>query len=257
MTPYVAEVLGTLILVTLGDSVVANVVLSKTKGHNSGWIVITAGWAFAVAIAAYCVGTISGAHLNPAVTLGLVAIGKFDAALAPGYIAAQMAGGILGGILVWLTYLPHWRETSDPAAKLGVFCNAPAIRNVPANLLTEIIGTAMLVLALLAVLTPENLIPGSGFKEGFGPALVGVIVWSVGISLGGPTGYAINPARDLGPRIAHAFLPIAGKGGSDWGYAWIPVVGPIIGGITGALIYKALWLAAPAITMPVPPSPPL
>lgn len=243
MTPFIAELLGTMILVTLGDGVVANVLLNKSKGQNAGWLVVTAGWAFAVTIAVYCVGPISGAHLNPAVTLGMAAIGKFGWALVPGYIAAQMIGAILGGALVWLAYLPHWKETDDKGAKLGVFCTAPAIRNVPANLLTEIIATAVLVLGLLAILTPENLVPDSGFKEGIGPALVGLIVWSIGLSLGGPTGYAINPARDLGPRIAHALLPIAGKGGSDWGYAWIPVVGPILGGIAGAFIYKLLWAA--------------
>jgi glycerol uptake facilitator protein len=243
MTPFIAESIGTMILVTLGDGVVANVLLNKSKGQNAGWIVVTAGWAFAVTIAVYCTVAISGAHLNPAVTLGMAAIGKFDWSLVPGYIAAQVIGGILGGVLVWLAYLPHWKETSDQPTKLGVFCTAPAIRNAPANLLTEIIGTFVLVVGLLAILTPQNLVPDSGFKEGFGPALVGVLVWAIGLSLGGPTGYAINPARDLGPRIAHALLPIAGKGGSDWGYAWIPIIGPIAGGIAGAFLYKLLWAA--------------
>jgi glycerol uptake facilitator protein len=251
MTPFLAELLGTMILITLGDGVVANVLLNKSKGQNAGWIVITAGWAFAVAIAVYCVGAVSGGHLNPAVTLGLAAIGKFKWALVPSYLAAQVIGAALGGALVWLAYLPHWRETEDRGTKLGVFCTAPAIRNAPANLLTEIIGTAILVLGVLAILTPQNLLPNSGFTEGLGPALVGVLVWSIGLSLGGPTGYAINPARDLGPRIAHAILPIAGKGGSDWGYAWIPIVGPIIGGIVGAIFYKLLWVASvPALSAP-------
>ncbi|MDP3073115.1 MAG: MIP/aquaporin family protein [Opitutaceae bacterium] len=241
MTPFVAEVLGTAILITLGDGVVANVVLNKTKGQNSGWIVITTGWALAVALAVYCVSAISGAHLNPAVTIGLAAIGKFSWALVPGYIAAQMLGAFLGAVVVWLAYLPHWGATTDQGGKLAVFCTGPAIRRPFANLITEIIGTAVLVLGVLAVLRPENLVPNTGFDKAFAPFLVGLIVWSIGLSLGGPTGYAINPARDLGPRLAHALLPIAGKGGSDWGYAWVPVVGPIIGGVLGALVFKCCW----------------
>lgn len=240
MKPFIGELVGTMLLVLFGDGVVANVVLRQTKGHNSGWIVITAGWAMAVTFAVYCVNAASGAHLNPAVTLGLAAIGRFDVALVPGYLAAQMIGGILGAILVWASYLPHWRVTEDPASKLGVFCTAPAIRSTAANLLCELIGTAVLVYGVLAILSPQNLIPNSGFDKGFAPVLVGVMVWAIGLSLGGPTGYAINPARDLGPRIAHALLPIPGKGTSDWGYAWIPVVGPILGGVVGALIWKAL-----------------
>jgi glycerol uptake facilitator protein len=243
MTAFTGELIGTLILVTLGDGVVANVLLNKSKGQNAGWMVITTGWAFAVAVAVYCVGSISGAHLNPAVTLGLAGIGRFDWALVPTYLAAQLLGAMLGATLVWLAYLPHWRETSDPAAKLGIFCTAPGIRHTAGNLLTEIIGTAMLVLGVLAILSPKNLIPGSGFDTGLGPFLVGTLVWSIGLSLGGPTGYAINPARDLGPRLAHALLPIAGKGGSDWSYAWIPVVGPLVGGLLGALFYKLCWPA--------------
>lgn len=244
MSAPLAELLGTMILVLLGDGVVANVVLKNTKGHNSGWIVITAGWGFAVAVAVYCTGTISGAHLNPAVTLGLAAIGRFEWALVPGYIAAQMAGAFLGAVLVWLAYLPHWKGTEDQGAKLAVFCTGPAIRHTVGNIVCEIIGTAVLVLGVLAILTPENLVPGSGFDKGFAPALVGMLVWSIGLSLGGPTGYAINPARDLGPRLAHFVLPIPGKGGADWSYAWIPVVGPVIGGILGALLYQGLWPAA-------------
>jgi glycerol uptake facilitator protein len=243
MNAFTAELMGTLILVTLGDGVVANVLLNKSKGQNAGWIVITAGWAFAVTVAVYCVGSISGGHLNPAVTLGLASIGKFDWALVPSYVAAQMIGAVLGATLVWLAYLPHWKETSDQGAKLGVFCTAPAIRNSAANLLTEIIGTAALVLGVLAIGAKTNLKPEFGWDTGFGPALVGVLVWSIGLSLGGSTGYAINPARDFGPRIAHALLPIAGKGGSDWSYAWIPVLGPVIGGLLGALIFKLLWHA--------------
>ena len=243
MSPFTAELVGTMILVTLGDGVVANVLLHKSKGQNAGWIVVTAGWAFGVAVAAYCVNAISGAHLNPAITLGLAAIGKFEMAKVPGYLLAQFLGGCLGGVVVWLAYLPHWRETADPSAKLGVFCTAPAIRKPMQNLVTEIIGTFILVLGVLAILSPRNLVPNSGFDTGFAPFLVGVLVWSIGLSLGGPTGYAINPARDLGPRLAHFILPIAGKGGSDWSYAWVPVVGPIIGGVLGALFYKLLWPA--------------
>ena len=243
MSPFVAELLGTMLLIILGDGVVANVVLNKTKGQNAGWMVITAGWAFAVTVAVYAVGTFSGAHLNPAVTIGLAAIGKVAWASVPGYVAAQLFGAFIGATIVWLAYLPHWAVTSGQDAKLAVFCTGPAIRNTIANLLTEVIGTAVLVLGVLTILTPKNLNPEHGWNVGFGPALVGVIVWAIGLSLGGPTGYAINPARDLGPRLAHAALPIAGKGGSDWGYAWIPVAGPIIGGLLAAFLYKALWPA--------------
>jgi glycerol uptake facilitator protein len=243
MSPLLAEFLGTALLIVLGDGVVANVVLSQTKGNNSGWIVITTGWAFAVTIAVYCVNSISGAHLNPAVSISLATIGVFPWAKVPGYIAMQIAGGFLGGVIVWLAYLPHWKATPDPTSKLGVFSTIPAIRQSGANLVAEIIGGGMLVLALLAVISPANFVPGSDLAKGFGPMLVGVIVAAIGLSLGGPTGYAINPARDLGPRIAHALLPISGKGGSDWGYAWIPIVGPIVGGVLGALGYQLIWKA--------------
>ena len=243
MPPFLAELLGTMLLIILGDGVVANVVLNKTKGQNSGWIVITAGWAFAVTVAVYAVGTFSGAHLNPAVTIGLASIGKFPWASVPTYVAAQMIGAFVGATIVWLAYLPHWAVTESQPSKLAVFCTAPAIRSPIPNLITEIIGTAVLVLGVLAILTPKNLNPDYGWNVGLGPALVGIIVWAIGLSLGGPTGYAINPARDLGPRLAHAVLPIAGKGNSDWGYAWIPVAGPLIGGVIAAVLYKALWPA--------------
>jgi len=243
MSPFLAELLGTMLLIILGDGVVANVVLNQTKGQNSGWIVITAGWAFAVTVAVYAVGTFSGAHLNPAVTIGLASIGKFSWALVPLYIAAQLLGAFLGATIVWLAYLPHWTVTENQGSKLAVFCTAPAIRNPLSNLVTEIIGTGVLVLGVLAILTPKNLNPAYGWNVGLGPALVGIIVWAIGLSLGGPTGYAINPARDLGPRIAHALLPIRGKGGSDWSYAWIPVAGPILGGLIAAFLYKTLWSA--------------
>lgn len=243
MSPFLAELLGTMILVLFGDGVVANVVLKQTKGHGGGLIAITTGWAMAVTFAVYCVNAFSGAHLNPAVTIGLAAIGKFAWAQVPLYVAAQMLGAILGAVLVWLAYLPHWGATEDEASKLGVFCTAPAIRSPLANVLCEVIGTAVLVLGVLAILSPQNLVPNTGFDKGFAPALVGVMVWAIGLSLGGPTGYAINPARDLGPRLAHALLPIPGKGGSDWGYAWVPVVGPIIGGVIGAVVFQLCWLA--------------
>lgn len=241
MSPVLAEFIGTTILIVLGNGVVANVVLNQTKGQNAGWIVITAGWAFAVTIAVYCVSSISGAHLNPAVTIGLASIGTFEWAKVPMYLAAQLAGGVVGAKVVWMLYLPHWSVTSDAGAKLAAFSTGPAIRQPVSNLISEIIGTFMLVLAISAVLSPGNFVPGSDLAKGFGPVLVGVIVWSIGLSLGGPTGYAINPARDLGPRIAHALLPIPGKGSSDWSYAWIPVVGPIVGGVLGAFTYKLLW----------------
>ena len=243
MNAPLAELLGTMILVLLGNGVVANVVLKGTKGHASGWMVITTGWALAVTVAVYCTAAISGAHLNPAVTLGMAVIGKFAWADVPGYMLAQVAGGVLGAVLVWLSYLLHWKLTDDAGDKLACFATSPAVRHPVANLMTEIIGTAMLVLAVLAVLSPVNLVAGSGFDKGLAPALVGVIVWAIGLSLGGPTGYAINPARDLGPRLAHAILPVAGKAGSDWSYAWLPVVGPLIGGVVGALIYQGFWPA--------------
>jgi glycerol uptake facilitator protein len=241
MSPILGEFLGTALLIVLGDGVVANVVLQRSKGQNSGWIVITAGWAAGVTIAVYCVNAVSGAHLNPAVTVALAITGVFDWAKVPMYIAAQIAGGFVGAVIVWLAYLPHFKATPDPVTKLAVFSTTPAIRQPGANLVAEIIGGFTLVLALLAVLSPGNFVPGSDLAKGFEPLLIGVIVMAIGLSLGGPTGYAINPARDLGPRIAHAVLPIAGKGSSDWAYAWIPIVGPTIGGVLGALVYGMVW----------------
>lgn len=241
MNAPLAELVGTAILVLLGNGVVANVVLKDTKGHASGWIVITAGWALAVAVAVYCTASISGAHLNPAVTLGMAVIGKFAWADVPSYVLAQIAGAFVGAVLVWLAYLPHWKVTPDAGTKLAAYSTSPAIRHSASNLICEIIGTALLVLGVLAITAPTNLIVGSGFDKGFAPALVGLLVGSIGLSLGGPTGYAINPARDLGPRLAHWVLPIAGKGSSDWGYAWIPIVGPLIGGVIGGLLYVLFW----------------
>ena len=233
-----------MLLVLLGDGVVANVVLNRTKGQNGGWIVITVGWGVAVAMAVYAVGRISGAHLNPAVTVGLAAIGSFPWAEVPGYILAQMVGGFAGAVLVWLSYLPHWRVTADPASKLAVFATGPAMRSPGANFVTEVIGTAVLLFGILAIAGNAQTLSRPGdvdlsfvFSRGLQPLLVGVLVLGIGLSLGGPTGYAINPARDLGPRLAHALLPIPGKGTSDWEYSWIPIVGPLVGGVLGAGAY--------------------
>lgn len=236
MNNFLAELIGTAILIILGDGVVAGVLLARSKAQNAGWIVITAGWAFAVAIAVYAVGSISGAHINPAVTIGLAAIGGLGWDQVPLYLAGQFVGAFIGGVVVYLHYLPHWAETEDPGLKLAVFSTGPAIRNTGTNLVSEIIGTFVLVFGVLAIVA--NAAPG---ESGLTPLLVGFLVFGIGLSLGGPTGYAINPARDLGPRIAHAVLPIAGKGSSDWEYSWIPVVGPIIGGVLGALAYTALF----------------
>ncbi|HYE32074.1 MAG TPA: MIP/aquaporin family protein [Methylomirabilota bacterium] len=244
MTPFVAEMIGTMLLVLLGNGVVANVLLNQSKGQNGGWIVITTGWGLAVTMAVYSVGWVSGGHLNPAVTLGFAAIGQFDWAKVPAYITAQMLGAILGSVAVWLAYFPHWEITKDKAAVRGVFCTAPAVRRPAFNFITELIGTFVLLVGVLAIPSVNNLRPQSGFDKGLGPLLVGLLVFAIGLSLGGPTGYAINPARDLGPRIAHAILPIPGKTDSDWGYSWVPVLGPIVGGILGAVFYKALWGAA-------------
>lgn len=247
VSPYLGEFIGTMILIIFGGGSVANVVLEKSKGKGGGWIVITTGWGLGVAIAAYSVGRISGAHLNPALTLALASIGAFNWSLVPGYIAAQVAGAFLGGVIVWLCYLPHWQETRDPSAKLSVFSTAPAIRNTVGNLLSEIIGTAVLVFGVLAIgahaqelKTPGSLDLSIVFSKGLSFLLVGFLVWGIGLALGGPTGYAINPARDFGPRLAHTLLPIAGKGRSDWGYSWVPILGPIIGGVLAAFIFKAL-----------------
>jgi glycerol uptake facilitator protein len=233
-----------MILIILGDGVVAGVLLRNSKAENSGWIVITFGWAMAVAVAVYCVGQFSGAYINPAVTIGFAVTGGLEWALVPGYIIAQFLGAFVGAVLVWLAYLPHWAETEDQGLKLGVFCTAPAIYNTPANVITEIIGTFVLVFGVSGLIANAGALPGDAaavIASGLNPLLVGLLVLGIGLSLGGPTGYAINPARDLGPRIAHAVLPIAGKGGSDWGYAWIPVVAPIIGGILGAVAWVILF----------------
>ncbi len=235
-SPFLGEFMGTLVLILLGDGVVAGVLLKRSKAENAGWIVITTGWALAVmagVFTAIACGS-KDAHINPAVTLGFaVSTGDFHK-VGP-YIAAQMLGAIVGAALVWLHFLPHWKETVDPSAKLAVFSTTPAIRNTTANLISEIIGTMVLVFVVGAIFS--RAVAATGPAAGLGPYLVGSLVWGIGLSLGGTTGYAINPARDLGPRIAHAILPIAGKGSSDWGYAPIPVLGPLVGGaLAGVLI---------------------
>ncbi len=234
MSPYVAEFFGTMILILLGNGVVAGVLLKKSKAENAGWLTIVLGWGLAVTLAIYAVGRISGAHINPAITVGLWAAGDFSGDLVFGYIVAQMAGAFVGAILVWLHYFPHWKETDDPGLKLATFSCAPAIRTSIPNLISEIIGTAVLVTGAL-------FIGANKFADGLNPIVVGALVASIGLSLGGPTGFAINPARDLGPRIAHAVLPIPGKGGSDWGYGWIPVVGPLLGAFLGAGVYRLVF----------------
>jgi glycerol uptake facilitator protein len=234
MNTFLAEMTGTALLILLGNGVVAGVVLSDTKNNNAGWLVITIGWALAVTFGVYTVGSISGAHLNPAVTIALAATGQFDWAQVPGYVAAQLIGAFIGACLVYVHHLPHWARTADAGSKLACFSTGPAIRHTTANLISEFIGTFALMFGLSAI-------GANRFAEGLNPLVVGALVLSVGISLGGPTGYAINPARDLGPRIAHALLPIPGKGSSDWGYAWIPVAGPILGAVAGAMLYKAIF----------------
>lgn len=238
MSPFVAELIGTAILILLGDGVVANVILKNTKGANGGWIVITMGWAMAVFTGVVIASGVSGAHLNPAVTLGLAVAGKFEWAKVPMYLIAQMLGACLGAFLVWLTYKSHFDITEDKNAKLGVFCTGPAIRSPLSNIISEVIGTFVLVFTALHISSPKG---GLGSIDALPVALVVLVI---GLSLGGTTGYAINPARDLGPRLMHAILPIPGKRDSDWGYAWIPVVSPIIGGVIAAIVYHFLYAGA-------------
>ena len=240
-SPFLGEFLGTMVLILLGDGVVAGVLLKRSKSEASGWIVITAGWAFAVmagGFTAVMCGS-SDAHLNPAVTLGFGLWRGSLAKCAP-YMAAQLLGGIAGGTLVWLHYLPHWKETPEASAKLACFCTGPAIRRLVPNLVSEIIATFVLMFVVGAIFSSRFATPGPG---AMGPYLVGSLVWGIGLSLGGTTGYAINPARDIGPRIAHAILPIAGKGSSDWGYAPIPVVGPLIGGALAGVLLRVLGIS--------------
>ncbi|HEY7353679.1 MAG TPA: MIP/aquaporin family protein [Terriglobales bacterium] len=238
--PFVGEFMGTLVLILLGDGVVANVLLKKSKGENSGWIVIATAWGMAV-VAGICTAVACGspaAHINPAVTLAAAVLSKNWSNVLP-FIAAQLLGAFAGAILVWLVYLPHWRETPDPRTKLIVFSTFPAIRNYPANLLCEIIATICLLVVGFSF-GSKSWTPV--LAPGFSPWFWGVLVWVIGLSLGGPTGYAINPARDLGPRIAHAVLPIKEKGGSDWRYAPVPIVGPLIGAVLAALIIKVVGI---------------
>lgn len=227
-----SEFLGTMILVLLGDGVNAAVNLKKSKAEASGWVVIALGWGAAVAIAVYVAGTMGPAHLNPAVTIGMAMIGSVEWGLVLPFSIAQMLGGFIGAVLVWLTYLPHFKESEEPSI-LGTFATGPAIKNTVANFMTETIGTFVLVFVIM-------MFGQQGFADGLNPLIVGLLILSIGLSLGGSTGYAINPARDLAPRIAHQILPIANKGDSDWGYAWIPVVAPMAGGIIAALLYMVI-----------------
>lgn len=257
MNPILAEFVGTAILILLGNGVVANVVLKQSKGHAGGWMAVSTGWGLGVAIAVYSVGRISGAHINPAVTVSLAAIGDFPWSQVPGYVFAQVAGAGVGAALVWLAYLAHWEVTEDKGAKFACFATTPAIRKTIPALLSETIGTAMLVFGVLAIGQIGAGVPAAEFDPSgnipeslagvvatwWSPLLVGLLVLSIGLSLGGPTGYAINPARDLGPRIAHQILPIAGKGRSDWSYAWIPIVAPLVGGVAGAFLHRFLFPA--------------
>lgn len=242
MTPFIAEILGTMVMILLGNGVVANVNLKGTNGNSSGWIVITSAWAFAVFVGVTIAGPVSGAHLNPVVTLGLALIGKFSWSLVPTYILGEMIGAMLGAFLVWLSHKDHFVATEDEGAKLSCFSTGPAIKNNVSNLLSEAIATFVLIFSIFYIAGPSlNIASDTNAAIGLGTigALpVAIVVWAIGLSLGGTTGYAINPARDLGPRIMHAILPI--KGSSNWGYAWIPIVGPIIGASLAAALYLTL-----------------
>jgi glycerol uptake facilitator protein len=242
MTPFIAEILGTMVMILLGNGVVANVNLKGTNGNSSGWIVITSAWAFAVFVGVTIAGPVSGAHLNPVVTLGLALIGKFSWDLVPTYILGEMIGAMLGAFLVWLSHKDHFAATEDEGAKLSCFSTGPAIKNNFSNLLSEAIATFVLIFSIFYIAGP-NLQIAADTKATIGLGTIGalpvaIVVWAIGLSLGGTTGYAINPARDLGPRIMHAILPI--KGTSNWGYAWIPIVGPIIGASLAAALYLTL-----------------
>jgi glycerol uptake facilitator protein len=239
LTPWFGEFMGTLVLILLGDGVVAGVLLKKSKSENSGWMVITAGWAFAVMCGVFTAIACGSpeAHINPAVTLAIAVKTGHYSRVFP-FFAAQTLGAIAGAALVWVHYLPHWRETPEPTTKLAVFSTAPAIRNSISNFVSEVVGTFVLVFVVSAIFSKG--VAAAGPAAGLGPFLVGSLVWGIGLSLGGTTGYAINPARDLGPRIAHAILPISGKGGSDWSYSYIPVFGPLVGGALAGLLVKFL-----------------
>ncbi|MGL6174577.1 MAG: MIP/aquaporin family protein [Cellulosilyticaceae bacterium] len=229
-----AELVGTMLLILLGNGVVANVCLKKSKAEGSGWIVITTGWALAVMIPVFIFGPTSGAHFNPAVTISMAMTQQLPWREVPMYIASQFVGAILGACLVYLHYLPHWKETECSDVKLGCFATAPAINHKLGNFISEFIGTFVLVFALLGVSNTEMV-------EGLSPIVVGAIIWLIGLTLGGTTGYAINPARDLGPRIAYTLLPIPDKGSAKWNYAWVPVLAPLLGGIVAALVYQIIF----------------
>jgi glycerol uptake facilitator protein len=245
MSPYLAEFIGTTLLVIFGNGVVANVVLARTNGNNSGWIVITAGWGLAVFVGAFCSASVSGAHLNPAVTLAMTMAGELEPAKVGGYILAQMLGGIFGGAMVYAFYREHFKASTDADGKLACFCTAPKIRNIPQALFCEIVGTFLLVLPIFLMTDASMKFPGAQESAEVGLGTIGLVpvallVFAIGLSLGGTTGYAINPARDLGPRLAHAFLPIPGKRDSDWSYSWVPVIGPVIGGLLAAAVHAGL-----------------
>ncbi len=234
MSEFLAEIIGTAILIVFGGGVVANVSLKNSFAKDGGWIVIAFGWGLGVAMAVYAVGQFSGAHLNPAVTLGLAFNDSFAWEKVPFYVIAQMIGAFIGAVIVWLHFYPHWKITEEPEAKLGVFSTGPAIPHYFSNVLSEVIGTFILIVGILSI-------GANDFTEGLNPFIVGMLIVAIGLSLGGTTGYAINPARDLGPRIAHFLLPIPGKGKSNWGYSWIPVVGPVLGGSLGGVFYKGVF----------------
>ncbi len=239
---FMGELLGTMFLIILGDGVVANVVLAKTKGNGSGWIVITTGWAMAVVIGVFIAISAGApeADINPAVTIGKwLILGVYSAGEAIMTMVAQLIGAFLGAVVVWLSYFNHWGATPDPGLKLAVFSTGPAISNPLWNVVTEVVGTIVLLFGVGAIFSKA--VAPDGLAAGLGPYLVGMLVWGIGLSLGGPTGYAINPARDLGPRIAHQILPIPGKGPSGWGYGWIPVVGPLVGGVIGAIMWNMFF----------------
>ncbi|KAA2243250.1 aquaporin family protein [Chitinophaga agrisoli] len=241
MHPFLAEFLGTALLLLLGNGVVANVVLNRTKGNNSGWIVITTGWALAVFVGVVLAGPFSGAHLNPAVTIAMAVAGKFAWTSVPAFIAAQMLGAMAGSFLVWMNYKDHLDETADNGLQRAVFCTEPAIRNTTRNFLCEVTGTFVLLFTIFYFTTAEMGVDKTPVGLGsIGALPVTLLVWAIGLSLGGTTGYAINPARDLGPRIMHAVLPIKGKQGSDWAYAWVPVIGPLAGGALAAILYLVI-----------------
>lgn len=244
MNYFIAEIIGTFLLMLLGNGVVANVVLNQTKGQGSGWIVITTGWGLAVYVAVVVAAPYSGAHINPAVTISLAVAGLFEWALVAPYIAAQMIGAMLAAAVIWIMHRDHYNITGDKKLKLATFCTIPAIRNYPLNVFSEMVGTFVLLFAILFFTSPEIKLDANETVQfglgSLGALPVAFVVWAIGLCLGGPTGYAINPARDLGPRIMHATLPVQDKGDSDWGYSWVPVIGPILGGSIAALLYLVL-----------------